>query len=73
MRANGGNLWLGLGFYCGVPGTLVALGIAWPLGLLVLVATIAAIVIGVHVEKNADVLDEIDRHVAERRNDGRRQ
>lgn len=66
MRSRDGSLWLGLGVYGGVPGTLVAFGIAWPLGLLVLLGTIAAISVGVHVEKTHDVLDEIDRQHADR-------
>lgn len=61
MRSSKGNWWLGWGFYCGVPGTLVAFGVAGPLGLLVLAATITAIVIGVRVEKTRKILDEMDR------------
>jgi len=67
MRGSAGNLWLGWGVYCGIPATLVAFGIAGPLGLLVLIATTVAIVIGVRVEKTRAVLDEIDRHTAQRR------
>lgn len=67
VRSSKGNLWLGWGVYCGVPCTLAAFVIAGPLGLLVLAATIAALVIGAHVEKTRQVLDDLDRHAAERR------
>lgn len=67
VRSSNGNLWLGWGVYCGVPGTLAAFAIAGPLGLLVLAATITAIVIGSRVEKTRQVQDDIDRRAANRR------
>lgn len=55
-----GNGWLGWAAFCGIPATLLALGIAWPLGLLIGGATIVAFIVGKNVEAEADANAAID-------------
>lgn len=62
-----GNLWLGWGVLCGVPGTIAAFAIKWPLGLVVGCATLAAIWYGAHLESEADAQRKLDEETDARR------
>lgn len=55
-----GNLWFGWGVFCGIPGTIVAFAIKWPLGVVVGGVTLAALWYGAHLEREADVQRKLD-------------
>lgn len=61
MGGERGNLWLGWAIYGGVPGTLVAFAIGWPLGLLVGAGAVVAFVVGSRIERERDARDRLDR------------
>lgn len=68
-----GNVWLGVGGFGGVPGTIAAFAIDWPLGIVVGIATAVAIAYGMHVEGEADAQRKFDEEAAALRDRRRRE
>lgn len=62
---------MGLALFCGVPGTLAAFMIAWPLGLLIGTGAVVAFLAGRHMEQEQDARESMDREEQARRDRAR--